>query len=162
LGYFLAALAMAAACVLEAAWPTPLFWAGERPEILVAAVMSTALAFGGRFGLVAGFFAALFRGALDQQPWGGLFVAYMFVGFASGLVGHRLLVRRALAAAPAALAAVLAFRLVLMLFQPPEAFGLWLRGSFHAIVYTMMVAVPLHALALLLQGGRYGPGTFWR
>lgn len=162
MAYLIVALAMAAACVIETAWPAALFWRGERPEVLVAAVMTTAVAFGGGLGLGAGFFAALFRGPMAQEPWGGLFVAYMLVGLASGLLGHRLLVRRALAAAPGALVAALLFRVALMLFQPPAALGLWLMGTLHALVYTMLVAVPLHALVLGLQGGGYQSWTPWR
>jgi hypothetical protein len=152
LSYVMVAVAMAAGCVIESVWPPPVFWGGERPEVLVAAVTTTGLVFGGHLGLVAGFFAALFRGALSREPWGGLFVAYMVVGLAGGVVGHRLLVRRALAAAPAALAAATIFRLVLMLFQPPAVLGLWALGTAHALLYTALVAVPIHALVLVFQG----------
>jgi len=153
---------MAATCVVETVWPTALFWGGERPELLVAVVMTTAVAYGSRLGLVAGFMAAFWRGPLEHHAWGGLFVAYMAVGLLGGLVGHRLLVRRALAAAPAALVAAVLFRVLLLIFQPPSALGLWLLGTFHAVVYTMLLAVPLHALVLWAQGEVHHAWTPWR
>lgn len=153
---------MAVLTVLETAWPCPLFWGGERPELLVAGVTSAGVVFGAQWGLASGFFAAVFHGAMERQPWGALFLAYMLIGILAGTIGHRLLVRRALAAVPAVLATGAVFKVVVLVLQPPPAFGLWLAGAFHAIVYTMLAAIPVHGFALWLRGLAAQPWAPWR
>ena len=148
MSYIIAAIAVAIVAVVEAAWPQWLYWGGERPELMVAAAMSAGLILGWGAGVKTAFFAALYRGALEAEPWGGLFVAYMTIGLMAGTFGHRLLVRRASVAFPAALVATLLFRMLVMFFQPPGSLGLWLMGTLRASLYTAFFAVPIHAILL--------------
>ena len=162
MSYLIAAITLAIVAAIEAAWPQWLYWGGERPEFLVAAVMSAGLLLGWSAGVKAAFFAAFYRGALEAQPWGGLFIAYLAIGLLAGTVGHRLLVRRASAAFAAALASVLVFRLLLMIFQPPGSLGLWFWGSLRACAYTAVFAVPLHAVLLSAMRRIQPDAQIWR
>ncbi len=162
MSYLVAAIAVAIVAIVEAAWPQWLYWGGERPELLMAAVMSAGLVLGAGAGVKAGFFAALYRGALEAQPWGGLFVAYIAVGLLAGTVGHRLLVRRASAAFPAAAASMVVFRVLLMFFQPPGSLGLWAAGTVRAALYTAVCAVPVHALVLAALRRLQPDAEMWR
>ncbi len=162
MGYLAVAVTTIMASVIESTWPVPLYWRGERPEVLVAAVLSAGAVFGARWGLTAGFFAALLRGALEHQPLGGLFIGYMAVGWAAGTVGYRLLVRRAVSAVPAAAICVVLFRFLVLICQPPASFVLWLAGTFFAAIYTMLAAIPIHALALWMFGLGQRAWAPWR
>ena len=162
MSYLIAAVAIAIVAVIEAAWPQWLFWGGERPELLLAATMSAGLLLGWNAGVSAGFFSALFRGALQAEPWGGLFVSYMTIGLLAGTVGHRLLVRRSTTALPTAALAVALFRLLLLFFQPPASFGLWALGSLRAMLYTAVVAIALHAILLAVVRRINPDAEIWR
>jgi hypothetical protein len=162
LAYLAVIIATGCAAILETAWPQPLFWGGERPELMLATTMSLGLVFGLRWGMVGGFLAALWRGALLEEPWGGLFVAYGLVGVLAGSVGYRLLVRRTSAAWPTALLASALFRAVCAFFQPPPAFGLWLGGLARAALYTALLALPVHAFALWVDARLEQAQTRWR
>ncbi|MBC7287807.1 MAG: hypothetical protein H5T86_07135 [Armatimonadetes bacterium] len=162
MSYLIAALLIAVIAVFEAAWPPWLYWGGERPELAVAAVMSAGLVLGAAAGLEAAFFAALYRGALEAQPWGGLFVGYFAVGLLAGTIGHKLLVRRALAAFLPAAIAVALFRLIILVFQPPSSLALWAAGTGRATVYTAVIGIVLHGLFLSALNRFQPQAEIWR
>jgi hypothetical protein len=146
--YVAAALMTAVACVLEAAWPTWGFWSGERPELLVALTVCVGLAAGARWGAVCGFFAALWRGAVGQEAYGALFLAFMAVGIINGAVGHQALTRRLLAAVGAMVLSVIAVRIVLMILHGGGNAVLEAGGATRASLYTAVVGIPIYLLVV--------------
>jgi LytS/YehU family sensor histidine kinase len=138
----------AVVCVLEAAWPSWLFWSGERPELLVALIVAVGLVGGGRWGVICGFFAALWRGAVGHEAYGGLFLAFMAVGIMNGAVGHQALTRRLLAAAGATALSVIVLRIVLMIVHGGGDVGLGAAGALRASIYTAVVGIPIYLLVV--------------
>lgn len=90
-------------------------------------------------------------GALTSFPLGGLFVAYMGVGIASGMLGQQIFSDRLPLLMIIVFFAVWIARLMGLIFVPVPEFGGWLVTTLIVALYSALAALPLGWLARMVQ-----------
>lgn len=149
--YILTFLILVLTTALQGAWPTWLRIAAQPPDLIVAAVVCIGLRRGATEGCLAGLVAAVLYGAAAHVWMGGLVVAFMLIGAGAGSLRGTLLSERVEVAILAAAIAVIVAAFVRMVFVPPGAFLVWLKGTGAAAFYTALAAPAIFWITGLVE-----------
>ncbi len=120
---------------------------GMAPDLALVLVTLVGLFHGAEEGAWTGLVSALTVGALTSFPLGGLFVTYMGVGVAMGLLGQQIFSDRIPVLMLIVFVALLVARLVLLVFVPVPSFGAWVLATLLVALYSALAAAPLGWLA---------------
>jgi hypothetical protein len=147
LGELVVAVMLAAA---QVAWAPSGRALGLAPDLVLVLVVLVGLFHGPEEGAWSGLVGALAVAALTTFPLGGLFVAYMGVGMATGLLGQQIFSDRLPVLILIVLVAVLVAHLVQVIFVPAPSPGQWFLWTLLVGLYSALAAVPLGWIARLV------------
>lgn len=144
LGELVAALILVAA---QTAWVPGARMLGMAPDLALVLVTLVGLFHGAEEGAWTGLVCALAVGALTSFPLGGLFVTYMGVGIAMGLLGQQIFSDRIPVLMLIVFVTLLVARLMLLVFVPVPSFGAWALATLLVALYSALATAPLGWLA---------------
>jgi len=153
LGEMILALLLAA---VQLAWAPAGRWEGLAPDLVLVLVVLVGLFRGPEEAAWTGLAGGLCLGALTSFPLGGLFVAYMGVGIATGMLGQQIFSDRLPLLMVIVFFAVWIARLIGLVFVPSPQFAGWLVTTLIVALYSALAGLPLGWLARLVQP-RAGP-----
>jgi cell shape-determining protein MreD len=148
--YFAYAILLVLITAIERTWPGWLLVYSQGPNLVIASVIAIGLCAGPVAGCFGGLIGGLLLGSVEGSWLGGVFVGYMTLGLAVGLMRGTLLAERAPVAALVTLAAVPLVEVIRLIFAAPPSPGPWLIETALSAPYSALLAMPIFAIFRLV------------